>query len=43
MKTFAWSRMISGPMDLKSESASTSKRQSMMSPENRFSLFGIMV
>jgi hypothetical protein len=35
--------MISGPIDLKSESASKSKGWSMMSPENRFTLFGIMV
>jgi hypothetical protein len=35
--------MISGQVDLKSESASESERWSMMSPENRFTLFGIML
>jgi hypothetical protein len=32
---------ISGRIDLKSESGSKSKRYSMMSAENRFTLFGI--
>jgi len=35
--------MISGLFDLKSESASKSKKESMMSSENRFTLFGIML
>jgi len=35
--------MISGLFDLKSESGSKSKRWSMMSSENRFTLFGIML
>jgi len=35
--------MISGLFDLKSESGCKSKRQSIMSSENRFTLFGIML
>jgi len=35
--------MISGRFDLKSESASKSRRKSMMSSENRFTLFDIML
>jgi len=35
--------MISGRNDLKSESGSKLKRKSMMSSENRFTLFGIML
>ncbi|MGX9147160.1 hypothetical protein [Mesorhizobium sp. 128a] len=35
--------MISGLFDLKSESVSESKKQSMMLSENRFTLFGIML
>jgi len=35
--------MISGRFDLKSESGSKSKKLSMMSSENRITLFGIML